>query len=116
MFPEMPLKLYFIKYSKIKVSKLYEKYLERRTNDNETAYRLYKILFESIKPRSKQNYYSENLLRFKYNSKKTWATMKELIGKVKLKSSNLPRKITVNKVDLFDQTKIVHEFNFSLQI
>ena len=37
--------------------------------------------------------------------------MKELIGKVKLKSSNLPRKITVNKVDLFDQTKIAHEFN-----
>ena len=38
--------------------------------------------------------------------------MKELIGKVKLKSSNLPRKITVNKVDLFDETKIAHEFNF----
>ena len=38
--------------------------------------------------------------------------MKELIGKVKLKSSNLPRKITVNKVDLFDQTKIAHEYNF----
>ena len=33
------------------------------------------------------------------------AVMKELIGKVKLKSSNLPRQITVNKVDLFDETK-----------
>ena len=38
--------------------------------------------------------------------------MKVLIGKVKLKSLNLPRKITVNKVDLFDQTKLAHEFNF----
>ena len=28
-----------------------------------------------------------------------------------LESSNLPRKITVNKADLFDETKIVHEFN-----
>ena len=37
--------------------------------------------------------------------------MKELIGKMTLKSSNLPRKITVNKVDLIAQTKIVHEFN-----
>ena len=37
--------------------------------------------------------------------------MKELIGKMTIKSSNLPRKITVNKVDLFDQTKIAHEFN-----
>ena len=33
------------------------------------------------------------------------AVMKELIGKVKLKSPNLPRQITVNKVDLFDETK-----------
>ena len=34
-----------------------------------------------------------------------------LIGKTTLKSSNFPRKITVNKVDLFDQTKIACEFN-----
>ena len=46
---------------------LYEKYLKRRTNDTETAYKLYKNLFESIKRRAKQNYYSEKLLRFKYN-------------------------------------------------
>ena len=32
--------------------------------------------------------------------------MKELIVKVTLKSSNLPRKITVNKIDLFNETKI----------
>ena len=37
--------------------------------------------------------------------------MKELIGKMTLKSSNLPRKITVHEIDLFDQTKIAHEFN-----
>ena len=37
--------------------------------------------------------------------------MKELIGKVTLKSSNLSRKITVYKVDLFGETKIAHEFN-----
>ena len=35
----------------------------------------------------------------------------KLIGKMTLKSSNFPRKITVNKVDLFDQTKIACEFN-----
>ena len=37
--------------------------------------------------------------------------IKELIGKITLKSPNLPPKITVNKVDLFEQTKIVHKFN-----
>ena len=37
--------------------------------------------------------------------------LKELIGKMTLKSSNFPQKITVNKVGLFDQKKIEHEFN-----
>ena len=50
--------------------KLYEKYLKRRTNGTETAYKLYKNIFESIKWRDNQNCYSGKLLRFKYNSKK----------------------------------------------
>ena len=37
--------------------------------------------------------------------------MKQLIEKMTIKSSNLTRKITINKVDLFDQTKIAHDFN-----
>ena len=37
--------------------------------------------------------------------------MKELIGKVTLNLSKLPQKITVNIVDLFDETKIGLEFN-----
>ena len=36
--------------------------------------------------------------------------MKELTGKIKLKSSNFPRKITVNEV-IFDERKIANEFN-----
>ena len=50
-----------------RMQKLYEKYLKKGTNETEAAYKLYKNLFESIKGRSKQNYYSEQLLRFKYN-------------------------------------------------
>ena len=38
--------------------------------------------------------------------------MKELIGRVTLTSLNIPRKITFNKIDLFDETKVAHEFNF----
>ena len=37
--------------------------------------------------------------------------MKELIGKIKLKSSNLLRRITVNEVDIFVKRKIANEFN-----
>ena len=37
--------------------------------------------------------------------------MKELIGKLEIKSSNLPRRITANEVDIFDERKIANEFN-----
>ena len=42
---------------------------------------------------------------------KKQSIIKELIGKIKLKSSNLPRRITVNDVDIFDERKIANEFN-----
>ena len=37
--------------------------------------------------------------------------MKELIEKIKRKSSNFPRKITINEVDIFNERKIANEFN-----
>ena len=38
--------------------------------------------------------------------------MKEVIGKIKLKSSNLPRRITVNdERRIFDECRIANEFN-----
>ena len=89
--------------------KFYGQYLKKRTTGSNIAYKLYKNLFESIKQWSKQNYYVKKLLRFKYNS--IWAVMKELLVKVKWKSSKLPQKIAVNKVHLFDDKKITHEFN-----
>ena len=57
--------------------KPYEKYLKKRANETETAYKLYKNLFESIKRRSKRNFSSEKLLRLKYNSKKNMGSSDE---------------------------------------
>ena len=37
--------------------------------------------------------------------------MTELIGKIKLKPSNFPRKITVNEADIFNERKMANEFN-----
>ena len=91
--------------------KLYEKFLKHRTRETELAYKSYKNLFESLKKRAKKKYYSEKISKYKHDAKKTWSIMKELIGKIKLKSSNLPRRITVNEVDIFDKRKIANEFN-----
>ena len=75
------------------------------------TYKSYKNLFEGLKKKAKKKYYSEKISKYKHDAKKTWSIMKELIGKIKLKSSNLPRRITVNKVDIFDERKIANEFN-----
>ena len=75
------------------------------------AYKSYKNLFENLRKKAKKIYYSEKISKYKHDAKKTWNIMKELVGKIKLKSSNLPRRITVIKVDIFDKRKIVNEFN-----
>ena len=94
-----------------KKQKLNEKYLKNRNPQNLATYKTYKNLFETIKRKSKKNYYSEKILSFKGDAKKTWKTMKELIGKAKMNESLLPQKIRVKKTDIFDQEKIATEFN-----
>ena len=75
------------------------------------AYKSYKNLFEGLKKKAKKKFYSEKISKYKHDAKKTWSIMKELIGKIKLKSLNLPRRITVNEVGIFDKCKIANEFN-----
>ena len=88
--------------------KLYKKFLKHRTRETEFAYKLYKNIFESLKKKAKKKYYSEKISKYKHDDKKIWSIMKELVGKIKLKSSNLPRRTTVNKVDIFDERKIAN--------
>ena len=37
--------------------------------------------------------------------------MKDIIGKSKIKSKSLPRKLTINKVDVYNKTEIADAFN-----
>ena len=49
--------------------------------------------------------------------KKTWNVMKDVIGKSKIKSTNLPRKLAINKVDVYNKLGIDDVFNdFSTNI
>ena len=45
--------------------------------------KLIKNFFEAIKRKSKRNCYSQKILQFKYDIKKRWNVMKEIIGKAK---------------------------------
>ena len=93
--------------------------MKKRSNETKSAYKLYKKLFESIKWRSKQNYYFEKLLKFRYNSKKKKKKLKEkiIVSDEKtefesyIKVTKQSSKLTINKVDVIDETKIAHELN-----
>ena len=69
----------------------------------------YKNLFETLKFKSKINYYAK-LTKYKNESKKTWQVINEIIGKTKLKSNNLPRMIIVDNIETYDKKIISEKF------
>ena len=99
-----------IKSSKRK-QKLYNKFLKDRTLENHEKYKAYLKLFEKIKIKSKKNYYSSELNRYKNNIKKTWEVMKEVIGKQKIDNNNFPKRIVIDNKEIFDDNKIADKFN-----
>ena len=91
--------------------KLYEKFLKNCSIQNEKIYKDYRKIFQTITMKSKRKYYSEKLLQFQGDAKKTWRIMKEVIGKSKLIHSTLPRKIVINKNVIFEEKHITNAFN-----
>ena len=84
---------------------MYEKFLKCRNDSNKEKYKSYKNLFESIKPKSKKNYFLQKVLEFKHYIKKTRSIMKELTGKVSQRMPTLPLKtILDNKIILMKKT------------
>ena len=70
-----------IRKSSKKKQRLYEKLLEKQRLKNEAEHREYRNLIEVTKRRSKKNYYSQKLIKYKSRTKKTWRIMKEVTGK-----------------------------------
>ena len=99
------------KSSKLK-QKLYIKFLKNNTNRNEEIYKNFKNLFEKIKTRSKNNYYSSLLIKYKNNTKKIWNIMKEITGKINVKTNNFPKTLKTNEGLITDDNhKMAKEFN-----
>ena len=96
-----------------KKQRLYDKFLKRKTFENETRYKAYKNVFESTKKKSKINYYSQSLKKSLGNAKETWNIIKEVTGKAKLNTTTkLPQKIKVeNDIEISEKSKIAEEFN-----
>ena len=98
-----------LKSSKIK-QRLYCKFLKKRTLLNETNYKSYKRLFESVLKRSKKNYYSEKLNK-NNNTQNTWNIIKEVIGKKNLDRNTLPTIIKINNNLIVNKSLIAETLN-----
>ena len=99
-----------IKSSKRK-QKLYEKFLKNRNSANKENYKTFTRLFESIKQKSKKNYYHNILNTYKNDMKRTWATMKEIIGSKRSSGASFPKRLVVNNFEIFDQMTTAENFN-----
>ena len=67
-------------------------------------------MFEIIKRKSKRNYYSQKILEYRNNAKKTWNIMKDVLGKTNKPGSRLPAKLVIKKNDATSEIGIANEF------
>ena len=94
-----------------KKQKLNDKCLKSKTNENEKKYKTYKSLFEILKVKSKNIYYSRKLENCKQNIKKTWGTIKQIIGKTIAFKNDIPKRMVIDGTEIFDQNKVPNGFN-----
>ena len=99
-----------LKSSKRK-QKLYEKFLKKRTSRNESIYKAYKSLFESLKKKSKKIYYTRRLENYQNDVKKSRDVIKEIIVGAKSTKGRFPRTMIIDGQEIFDQGKIANYFN-----
>lgn len=63
-----------------------------------------------------KSFYSEKLIKFQGDAKKTQCIMKELIGKRGFDKSSFLQKIATGKTEIVGEIEIANEFNIVLQI
>ena len=85
--------------------------MKTRTEKNESEYKNYKKLFESVKKRSKKLHFSRLILKYQNNIKKTWNVIKDAIGKNKSTQSRFPKKIIHKTKTITDVHLIANHFN-----
>ena len=75
--------------------------MKKTTPQNESIYKAYKSLFESLKKKSKKNYYTRRLENYQNDIKKSWDVIKEIGGAKSAKDSFLKRMI-IDGQEIFD--------------
>ena len=99
-----------LKSSKRK-QRLYKNFLKCRNSVNKENYKTFARLLESIKQNSKKNYYHNLLITYENDMKRTWATIKEIIGSKRSSGTLFPKRLVVNDFEFFDKRTIAENFN-----
>ena len=68
-------------------------------------------MFEPIKHKSKKSYYSQKIVEYKDNAKKSWNVMKELVGKTRKSEPDLTGWLLINEQAVPGKEKMANEFN-----
>ena len=84
-----------LKLSKGK-QKLYKRFLKKGTSRNESFYKAYKSLFESLKKKSKKNHYTRRLENYQNDIKKWWTVIKEIVVGAKSTKGSFPRRMIID--------------------
>ena len=85
--------------------------MKKRTSRNESIYKAYKSLFESLKKKFKKNYYTRRLENYQNDIKKSWDVIKDIISEAKSTKGSFPRRMIIDGQEIFDQGKIANCFN-----
>ena len=104
-----------LKPSKCK-QKLYQKFLKKRNSLNKENYKTFARLFGSIKQKSKKNYYHNLLINYENDMKRTWVTIKGIIGSKKSSGTLLPKRLVVNDLVFFDEKTIAENLHLKYLI
>jgi len=91
-------------------SKLYRIKIRRPTNQNIDKYKAYVNLYNRLKRSMKTNYFTQQINENKTNIKKTWAILKQVLGKHRT-ISTFPDSFTINNKTISSKQEIVNSFN-----
>ena len=95
-----------------KKNKLYKKYLSDSSKINENAYKKYKNKLNHVIRLSKKNYYEQELIKYKHDSKMMWKTLNEIINRKTKKKEISNEFIDSNSTDsIINPKEIANKFN-----
>ena len=90
--------------------KLFNKKLNKPSDQTTTKYKIYNSLLNKIKRKMKQMYYQKVLEENKLNIKKTWSIINQAMGKNN-KRDKLPQTFRINDENVSDRHKLADSFN-----